>query len=108
MADKPNPRNWKDVQTVIASVAIVTTLGMWELVATPARTEAVETLEPVLPPSESPVTAAEPTGMPKVKIMFTPAAATNDTTLAQQPQVTQKKKKNHNGGGGSVTQTHTS
>ena len=108
MANKPNARNWKDVQTVIASVAIVTTLGMWELVATPAKTEAIKALEPVVPPTEPPVTTAEPkTGMAKVKILFTPAVSINTTTLAPQPQGIQKKKKNHNGGG-PVAHTHTS
>jgi hypothetical protein len=108
MTAKPNTRNWKDVQTAIATVAIVTTLGMWELFAAPAKTEAVETLESVVPPTEPPVAAAESTQMPQVKIMFTPAALLT-TTVAQQPQVIQKKKKKNNrGGGGSPTQTHTS
>ena len=105
MPDKPNVRNWKDAQTVIATIAIVTTLGMWELVATPAKTEAVETLEPVVPPTEPPVAAAVQMGMPQVKIMFTPAVSPT-SAVAQQPQGIQKKKK-HNGGG-SVTHTHTS
>lgn len=110
MPAKPNARNWNDVQTAIATIAIVTTLGMWELFAAPAKTEAVEALEPVIPPTEPPVAAAEPTQMPQVKIMFTPAVSPT-TTVAQQPQGIQKKKKknhNNNGGNGSPTQTHTS
>jgi hypothetical protein len=108
MAAKPNTRNWNDVQTAIATVAIVTTLGMWELFAAPAKTEVVETQEQVVPPTEPPVAAAEPARMPHVKIMFTPAASLT-TTVSQQPQVIQKKKKkNNSGGGGSPTQTHTS
>lgn len=108
MPPKPNARNWKDVQTAIATVAIVATLGMWELFAIPAKAEAVETQEPVVPPTEPPVAAAEPTQMPQVKIMFTPAASPT-TTVPQQPQeVKKKKKKNNNGGGGSVTQTQSS
>lgn len=108
MPAKPNARNWKDVQTAIASIAIVITLGMWELFATPAKTEAVETLEPVIPPTEPPVAATEPTQMPQIKIMFTPAVSPT-IAVAQQPQGIQKKKKkkNHNSGG-SPTQTHTS
>jgi hypothetical protein len=109
MANKPNTRNWKDMQTVIASVAIVTTLGMWELVAAPAKAEAIKTLEPAVPPTEPPAAAAEPkTEMPNVKIMFTPAVSINNTTVVPQSQGIQKKKKNHSGGGGSVTRTHSS
>lgn len=111
MPAKPNARTRKDVQTAIATMAIVTTLGMWELFATPMKTEAVETLEPELglPPTEPPVAAAEPAQMPQVKIMFTPAASPTITSV-QQPQIVKKKKKKHDngGGGGSVTQTKTS
>jgi hypothetical protein len=106
MTTKPNGRNWKDVQTAIATIAIVTTLGMWELFAAPAKTQGAETLEPVTPPTEPPVAAAEPTQMPQAKIMFTPAALPT-VTVVQQPQIV-KKKKNHNNGGGSATHTHTS
>jgi len=109
MPAKPNARNWNDVQTVIATVAVVTTLGMWELFATSAKTEIVQTQEPALPPTEPPV-AVELTLMPQVKIMFTPAPL-QTTAVGQQPQTTKKKKKknnNNNGGGGSVTQTQSS
>ena len=109
MPAKPNARNWNDVQSAIATIAIVITLGMWELFATPAKAEAVQTQEPVIPPTEPPVTA-EPALMPQVKIMFTPAAS-QASTIVQQPQTTKKKKKknnNNNGGGGSVTQTQSS
>ena len=111
MAPKPNTRNWKDVQTAIATLAIVTTLGMWELFAIPAKAKAVQTQEPLLPPTQPPI-AAEPTRMTQVKIMFTPAASPT-TTVAQQPQESKKKKKkkddNHNNNGSaSVTQTQSS
>ena len=92
MPAKPNSRNkWNDIQTAIATMAIATTLGMWNLFATPAKTVTAQTEEPTLPPTEPPVTP-EPTSMPQVKIMCTQIAP--QTTIVQQPhQETQKKKK---------------
>jgi len=57
MPPKPNVRNWNDVQTAIATIAIVTTLGMWNLFAEPAKAESAqaEEQEPVArPPSLQP------------------------------------------------------
>lgn len=115
MPAKPRTRTWNDVQTAIATVAIVATLGLWNLFAAPskAKAQAVPTSEPVLPPpTEAPVETV-PAVMPQVKIMFTQAAP--QTTAVQQVQNNQqqqkKKKKdknNDNGGGGSVTQTKSS
>ena len=110
MPAKPNARNWSDVQTAIATVAIVTTLGMWNLFAAPAKAVTAQAEGPTVPPSEPPVTS-EPALMPQVKIMFTQTAP--QTVTAQQPQTKKKKKKNNNdngggGGGGSVTQTGSS
>ena len=110
MTAKPNSRNWNDVQTAISTVALVTTLGLWNLFATPAKTETAQAKEPTLPPTEPPV-SAEPTMMPQVKIMFTQTAPQTVSNQQQQPV---KKKKNHNnnnnngGGAVSVTQTKTS
>ena len=123
MPAKSNPRNWNDVQTAIATAAIVTTLGLWNLFATPPKTETVKSSEPVTPPTEQPeveVRVVAPliaTPLPQVKIMFTPGAS--QTTVQQQAQninqQQQKKKKknkdNNSNGGGSVTtvtQTKTS
>lgn len=122
MPAKPNARNWNDVQTAIATAAIVTTLGMWNLFATPEKTVAAQTQEPeepgpTLPPTEPPVTP-QPTLMPHVKIMFTsvPTQTTNIVQQSQQETKKKKKKKKDNGGGGggggggssSVTQTQSS
>jgi len=118
MAAKPNSRNWNDVQTAIATVAIVTTLGMWNLFATPSKPKVTQTSEPTTPPTEPPVesapieAASAPTAMPQVKIMF--AGATPQASLQPAPSLPQaqapKKKKNRttSGGGGTVTQTRTS
>jgi hypothetical protein len=122
MPAKPNARNWNDVQTAIATAAIVTTLGMWNLFATPEKTAAAQAQEPkepspTLPPTEPPVTP-EPTMMPQVKIMFTQMPTQTTNVVQQSQQETKKKKKkkkdNDNGGGGggggsaSVTQTQSS
>src|SRR5512139_147990 len=124
MPGKPKSRNWNDVQTAIATVAIVTTLGLWNLFATPSKAaRAAETNEPVQPPPPTELPAEDtsgslaplpmtPTAMPQVKIMFTPGV----TPVVQQQapavqQAVKKKKKNknsNNGGSVSVTQTKTS
>ena len=128
MPAKTNSRNWNDVQTAIATAAIVTTLGLWNLFATPAKAETVKSSEPMIPPpTEPPVeektlapgTIPIPTAMPQVKIMFT--QGTPQTTVVQQQtsnqqtQTKKKKKKDNNndsggsgGGSVSVTQTKTS
>jgi hypothetical protein len=122
MPGKPRSRNWNDVQMAIATVAIVTTLGMWNLFASPSKAvKTAGTSEPVQPPppTDLPVgdqvapIAITPTAMPQVKIMFTPGV----TPVVQQPvqqiqQPVKKKKKNNNNtnssGTTSVTQTKTS
>jgi hypothetical protein len=136
MPPKPNARNWNDVQTAIATAAIVTTLGMWNIFASPAKAKETEPAQPdeeapVLPdmPSRGPnressgVPVPTPTSMPYVKIMFSQAVITEPaTTNVQQPQAqnqTKKKKKKNKdkggdggggggGGGQPVTQTQSS
>ncbi len=123
MPGKPKSRNWNDVQTAIATVAIVTTLGLWNLFATPSRTgKATGTSEPVQPPpTEPPVQeqaasiappAMTPTAMPQVKIMFTPGVTPvvqQQVQPVQQVQQPVKKKKNNNSNTTtSVTQTKSS
>jgi hypothetical protein len=117
MPAKPNARNWNDVQTAIATAAIVTTLGLWNLFATPAKTITSQAPEPtdpsVSPPTEPAVASEEPASMPHVKIMFTQVAPQTVTVAAAQqqqpqPQIKKKKKSNNNGGSQSVTQTKTS
>jgi len=117
MKPKNNPRNWNDVQTAIATVAIVTTLGMWNLFATPAPKKVTQT-EATLPPIEevplSTYTSSTPTAMPQVKIFFTAQNAPTSVAPQQEQTVTHKKKKKNNnsngggGGGGTVTTTKTS
>ncbi len=107
-------RNWNDVQTAIATAAIVTAIGMWNLFATPAKATTAQATDPAVPPTDPPTdasAASAPTVMPHVKIMFTPGATqqTTVTTALQQPQQQSTQKKKHSGGGGSpVTQTKSS
>jgi hypothetical protein len=118
MPAKHRIRNWKDVQTAITMAAIVTTIGLWNLFATPAKTITTQAQEPtdtsMPPPTDPPMASQEGVPMPQVKVMFTQVAPQTVTiTTAQQPQqsqVRQKKKKNNNASGGSqsVTQTKSS
>ena len=117
MPAKRNIRNWNDVQTAIAMAAIVATLAMWNVFASPAKAaNAAETSESALPPppTEPPVEVASvPTAMPRVKIIFTPGVTPTAVVQQQVQQVQQpaKKKKNRNnnsGGSVSVTQTKSS
>ena len=124
MPGKPKSRNWNDVQTAIATVAIVTTLGLWNLFATPSKAaRAADTNEPVQPPPPTELPAEDmsgsiallpmtPTAMPQVKIMFTPGVTPVVQQQVQAVQQAVKKKKknknNNNGGSVSVTQTKTS
>jgi hypothetical protein len=111
MPPKNNNRNWNDVQIAIATTAIVTTLGLWNLFAEPAKTVTAQAEEePItVPPPTEPPLAVVPTAMPQVKIMFTQIAP--QTSTVAQPQKVKKKKNNNNnnnGGGGTVTQTQSS
>lgn len=117
MSPKNNPRNWNDVQTAIATVAIVTTLGMWNLFAAPAPKKATQA-QVIQPPMEdNPLpsfTNSTPTAIPQVKIFFTTQTAPRQSVVSQPQQQTltrkQREKNNNNGdgGGGTVTTTRTS
>ena len=78
-------RSWSDVQTAIATASIVTTLGLWNLFATPVQKPKAQTDQP---PADAALTP-----MPQVKIVFA-------TKVAPQPQTKKKNKNNNNGGGG--------
>jgi hypothetical protein len=125
MPGKPKSRSWNDVQTAIATVAIVATLGLWNLFATPSRAvKAAETNDPVQPPpptelpeedqagSIAPLAPMTATAMPQVKIMFTPGVTPvvqQQVQPVQQPAKKKKRNKSNNGAGSvSVTQTKTS
>lgn len=115
MPGKPKSRTWNDVQTAIATAAIVATLGLWNLFATPSKTiKAVAAGEPALPPPPAEPPAGDesvPTAMPQVKIIFTPGVTPVVQQQVQQPAKKKKKNKdnnNNNSGSVSVTQTKSS
>ena len=109
MPPKANQRKWNDVQTTIATVTVVATLGLWNLFATPSKTVTAQSVDNVTPlPTEPPV-AAEPTAIPQVKIMFTQVAP--QPVIINQPQNNNKKNNNNNKNNNNsapVTQTKTS
>ena len=94
MPAKPNSRNWNDVQTAIAAVTVVTTLGLWNLFAQPSKTVTAQSADTVTPPPTEPPVAAEPTAIPLVKIMFTQVAP--QPVIVNQPQNNNNTKKNNN------------
>jgi hypothetical protein len=107
MPAKSNARKWKDVQTAIATAAIVMTLGLWNLFSAPEKAVAVQAEKSTVPPTEPPLAAEEPLSMPQVKIMFTQVPQIV-TAQQQQPAIKKKKKNNNNGSSQSVTQTKSS
>ncbi len=109
MAATPNQRNWNDVQTAIATVAIVSTLGLWNLFATPVAKPKTQETQPPPPPTEDPAFVnASPTALPHIKIMFATQLPPQAVVIPQQQQPAKKHRNNNSGGGGIVTTTKTS
>jgi len=109
MPPKANPRKLNDVQTTIAAVSVVATLGLWNLFAQPSKTVSAKADETVVPPPTEPPLVTEPTAIPQVKIMFTQVAP--QPIIINQPQNNNnnnKKNKNQNNNSAPVTQTKTS
>jgi len=109
MPPKANPRKLNDVQTTIAAVSVVATLGLWNLFAQPSKTVSAKADETVVPPPTEPPLVTKPTAIPQVKIMFTQVAP--QPIIINQPQNNNnnnKKNKNQNNNSAPVTQTKTS
>ena len=109
MPTKANPRKWNDVQTTIAAVTVVATLGLWNLFAQPSKTVSAKADEVVAPPPTEPPVVLEPTAIPQVKIMFTQVAP--QPVLIDQQQNNNKKNNNknqNNNNNAPTTQTKTS
>ena len=109
MPPKANPRKWNDVQTTIAAVTVVATLGLWNLFAQPSKTVSAKADEAVTPPPTEPPVVLEPTSIPQVKIMFTQVAP--QPVLIDQQQNNNKKNNNknqNNNNNAPTTQTKTS
>jgi len=103
MPSKANPQKWNDVQTAIAAVTVVATLGLWNLFASPSKTVTAQSVDTATPPPTEPPVAAEPTAIPQVKIMFTQVAP--QPVIINQPQNNNNKNNNNSA---PVTQTKTS
>jgi len=111
MPPKANPRKWNDVQTTIAAVTVVATLGLWNLFAQPSKTVSAKADETVLPPPTEPPLVIEPTAIPQVKIIFTQVAPQPVIINQLQNNNNNNKKnnnKNQNNNSAPVTQTKTS
>lgn len=108
MPTKANPRKWNDVQTTIAAVTVVATLGLWNLFAQPSKTVSAEADEAVAPPPTEPPVVLEPTAIPQVKIMFTQVAP--QPVIINQPQNNNKNnnKNQNNNNSAPTTQTRSS
>ena len=102
MTNKPAPRNWNDVQTVLATMAMALTLGLWNLFAGPDRALAknndqAAVVPPIVPPTEQPNLV--PTPLPQIKIMLG-GAAPQLANQPSQPGQVPTTPGHHTGGGG--------
>lgn len=108
MATKPNQHNWRDIQTAMTATAVVATLGLWNLFATPTPKPKPQ-MEDSPAPTDEPVVDVTPTPLPYIKIIFSTPKVAQPVTSFQPVQIPKKhKNKNGGGGGGSVTTTKTS
>ncbi len=121
MANKPQGKNWNEIQMAITAIAITATLGFWNLFATPEKAQAaaqvIDTATPPPPPVEAaPEATQEPSAttiaLRPVKIIFgvnapqlnvvqvsaAPVVSSAPVVVVNVPAV---KKKGGGGGGGS-------
>jgi uncharacterized membrane protein YgcG len=76
MANKPAPRNWNDIQVVIATISMAVTLAFWNLFAGPDRVSALKRAEEqaAIPPQPTvtadPIVIVQPTPLGDGKILF--------------------------------------
>jgi uncharacterized membrane protein YgcG len=94
-ANKPNSRNWNDVQLVIVSFALVLTLILWNSFASPDRVRAQSKSSTVAAAAETAVVAM-PSELPQVNY-FLGARAPGSWSA---PVAVAPAKKPRNGGGG--------
>jgi hypothetical protein len=103
MQNKPNPKNWTDVQLVIAAIAFTLALGFWNFFSALAKKDiAAQVAQATLPPSPAPasVVVLTPTPLPKIKILLGGVAPQINQASAAQPSAAQPAKKRKPGGGG--------
>jgi len=104
MANRPAPRNWNDIQMVIATISMALTLAFWNLFAGPDRESAFKHAQEQaqIPPSQ-PIQQLQQSSMP---ILAQPTPLGNGVLLfgGNAPQTTIiVKGGGGNGGGGGAT-----
>jgi len=76
MNNKPNARNWSDVQLAIVSIAMALTLVLWNVFAGPDRAKTENQTNPPVAQSDStlpggaPMEVLTPTPLPQVVILL--------------------------------------
>jgi hypothetical protein len=107
MANKPQGKNWSEIQLAIAAVAVTATLGFWNLFSTPEKAQSsVQVIQTATPPPPPPAETAQPTAtalaLRPVKIIFggkVPQQPVVQVAVAQPPN---PKRRNSGGGGSSA------
>lgn len=119
MANKPQGKNWSEIQLAIAAVAVTATLGFWNLFSTPEKAQASTQVTQTATPPPHPTETAQPTAtalaLRPVKIVFGGKAPQQPVIQVAVAQPQAPKRRNGNsgdtGGGGSsapVTSTGSS
>jgi hypothetical protein len=105
VAKNTGTSNWKDIQMVMAAMAMTITIGLWNIfaagdLASAEEAQAVDIPSPTVPP---PTAVLPPTPLPQVKIMLGGQAP--QVKVIQQSSNTRR---NRDNGGGSVATTRSS
>jgi hypothetical protein len=91
MANKPQGKSWNEVQMAITAVAITATLGLWNMFATPEKTQAAAqitaTFTPPEPPPPAETAIPEPTATAVSSLALRPVKIIYGGIAPQQPVV---------------------
>jgi uncharacterized membrane protein YgcG len=104
MANRPAPKKWIDIQVVIATISMASTLVFWNMFAGPDREAAAKRAQEQaasIPPQ--PTATAEPIAEPIVAIQPTPLGDGKILFGGNAPQtkiIVQTRNRNGGGGGG--------
>jgi cytochrome oxidase assembly protein ShyY1 len=112
MANKPQGKNWSEVQLTIATLAITATLGFWNLFSAPDKAQAgAQIAQTSTPPPPPPTETAQPTAtalaLRPVKIIFggqVPQQQIVQVAVAQPPAKKHNGGSNNSGGGSTTSQ----
>ncbi len=70
MQNKTSQKNWTDVQLIISSIAIASTVSLWSLFAAPQKKTAGVAGEVIVPPQPNNIVIAQPQLAPGQKLLF--------------------------------------